>query len=213
MYCPSHFHEDRPDVLAELIKQFPLATVVRNGADGMTADHLPVMFKPSDQGFGKLVGHVAKGNSLWQVSSQDELLVVFQGPSTYISPNWYASKRESGNVVPTWNYVVVHACCTLSAIQEHADILAIITELTDQHEAAQERPWKITDAPAEFTAKLLSNIVGISLEINRWHGKWKVSQNQPAANQESVIQGLVGAASDVQTQMAALIKSHGAKWP
>lgn len=210
MYCPSHFLEDRPAVLIGLVEQFPLATVVHEGVDGLAADHIPLMYKPAAAGLGTLVGHVAKANTLWQTAPEQELLVVFQGPSTYISPNWYASKHVAGKVVPTWNYAVVHAHCTLSAIQARAEVLRIVTELTDQHEASQEQPWKVADAPAEFTDRLLHNIVGVQLQIHRWQGKWKVSQNQPELNKQSVVQGLLNAASDAQTQMALLVK-HAAE--
>jgi transcriptional regulator len=209
MYCPSHFQEDKSAVLVDLIEQFPLATLIYHGADGLIADHIPLMYEASPDGLGKLVGHVAKNNPLWQVEPEQELLVVFQGPSTYISPNWYASKPEAGKVVPTWNYAVVHAYCTLNTTHDPAQVLQIITELTDKIEASQAHPWRVTDAPAEFTEKLLGNIVGISLPIKRWQGKWKVSQNQPKQNQQSVIQGLRSEASDVQNQMALLVQTHG----
>lgn len=211
MYCPSHFQENSDADLVALIEQFPLAMVVRHDANGLTADHIPVLYKPAPNGLGTLVGHVAKCNPLWQVSPHQELLVVFQGPSAYISPNWYASKRDSGMVVPTWNYAVIHAHCTLSAVQDPNEVLNIITELTDVHEASQDHPWKVSDAPSAFTDKLLKNIVGVNLHINRWQGKWKVSQNQPEHNRQSVVQGLLNAASDGQTQIALMVKSHGAK--
>lgn len=211
MYCPTHFQEDKPTALIGLIEQFPLATVIRSDADGLTADHIPFLYETSPDGLGKLVGHVAKNNPLWQVAAQQELLVVFQGPSTYISPNWYATKRETGKVVPTWNYAVVHVYCTLTAIHDPEQILRIVTGLTDHNEATQGHPWKVADAPAAFTEKLAANIVGISLHIDRWQGKWKVSQNQPKQNQQSVIQGLLTVPSDAQTQMALLIPSNGAE--
>lgn len=160
---------------------------------------------------GKLVGHVAKSNPLWQLPVDQELLVVFQGPSTYISPNWYATKQEAGKVVPTWNYAVVHAYCTLTAIHDPAQVLQIITQLTDQNEASQPHPWRVADAPSEFTDRLVGSIVGVELNIIRMQGKWKVSQNQPAQNQQSVIKGLMAEGSDAQVQMALLVGSHRAK--
>ncbi|WP_020483890.1 FMN-binding negative transcriptional regulator [Methylomonas sp. MK1] len=211
MYCPTHFQEEKPAELVGLIEQFPLATVIYQGDDGLTADHIPLLYEATPSGLGKLMGHVAKNNPLWQVAPEQELLLVFQGPSTYISPNWYASKSEAGKVVPTWNYAVVHAHCTLNAIHDPAQVLRIITELTDKNEAAQGHPWRVTDAPAEFTKKLLGNIVGISLEIKRWQGKWKVSQNQTQQNRQSVIEGLRSEDSDAQRQMALLVQSHATR--
>ncbi|MDE2593909.1 MAG: FMN-binding negative transcriptional regulator [Burkholderiales bacterium] len=209
MYCPAHFQEDRPAELISLIEQFPLASVVCNGPFGLVADHIPLMYEGESRALGKLIGHVAKSNPLWQLPAEQELLVVFQGPSTYISPNWYATKREGGRVVPTWNFAVVHAYCTLEAIHDQQHVLQIVTKLTDQHEASQTHPWRVTDAPSEFTAKLVGNIVGIELKIHRMQGKWKVSQNQPITNQQSVVQGLLAEGADAQTQMALLVRGHG----
>ena len=209
MYCPAHFQENSPAALAELIEAHPLGTVVRNTSDGLVADHIPLLFQSVAGSKGKLIGHVAVNNPLWQTEPDQELLVVFQGPSTYISPNWYATKAEAGKVVPTWNYAVVHAYCSLKAIREPSKVLAIISELTDHHESKQAHPWRVGDAPSDFTERLLHSIVGIELTINRIQGKWKVSQNQPKANQQSVMAGLQSQGSDSQNQMASLVKAYG----
>src|SRR5437868_13061040 len=130
MYCPSHFQEDRPAALISLIEQFPLATIICNGQAGLVADHIPLLYEDEPSSAGRLVGHVAKNNPLWQLPADQELLAVFQGPSTYISPNWYATKHEAGKVVPTWNYAVVHAYCSLKALHYPAQLMQIITNLT-----------------------------------------------------------------------------------
>lgn len=209
MYCPNHFQENRPAVLLKLMEQFPLATVVAHGPDGLVADHVPLLHQPVSGAFGKLIGHVARSNPLWQCAPDQELLLVFQGPSTYISPNWYPTKQETGKVVPTWNYAVVHAYATLEALHDPQDIRALLTRLTDQHEATQPHPWQVSDAPADFTDRLLGQIVGIELAVHRIQGKWKVSQNQPAQNQRGVIQGLLAQDDDASRQMAALVKAQG----
>ena len=211
MYCPSHFNEDNPSALASLIGQFPLATLVCTSPAGLIADHVPMLYEGAPNLPGTLVGHVAKNNPLWQLPADQELLAVFQGPSTYISPNWYATKSDAGKVVPTWNYAVVHAHCTLNAVHDPAHVLRIVTKLTDQHEASQAHPWRVTDAPIEYTEKLVGNIVGIELKIHRLQGKWKVSQNQPKQNQQSVMQALQAQTSDAQAQMAVLVQAYGAK--
>jgi len=211
MHCPAHFQERRQPELIGLIEQFPLATVVGNGPSGLVADHIPLMYEGELGAAGALVGHVAKGNPLWQLPVDQQLLVVFQGPSTYVSPNWYATKRDAGKVVPTWNYAVVHATCTLEAIHDPRQVLDIVAKLTDRHEASQPHPWRVTDAPIDFTDRLLAHIVGIKLKIQRMDGKWKVSQNQPASNQQSVVQGLLAEGSDAQTQMALLVGANAAK--
>lgn len=211
MYCPAHFQEDRPQAWLSLIEQFPLATIISNGPSGLVADHIPLFHKAAPHSLGQFMGHVARSNPLWQCAPDQELLIVFQGPSSYISPNWYATKQEAGQVVPTWNYAVVHAHATLVARQSPEQVLDILTELTDQHEAAQAHPWRVADAPSDFTARLLGHIVGIELTIQRMQGKWKVSQNQPLQNQQSVIQGLLSEGSDAATQMALQVAAFGNK--
>lgn len=206
MYCPVQFDEQRPEVLQQLISEHPLATIVRQGAEGLVADHVPLLHVPASDGHGHLIGHVARANPLWQANPDEELLLVFQGPQAYISPNWYATKAEGGKVVPTWNYAVVHVHATLSPEHEPAAILDILTRLTTQHEATQPHPWQVADAPADFTRKLLDNIVGVRMQIRRIQGKWKVSQNQPEANRASVVSGLIGQGGDTSAAMAGLVQ-------
>jgi transcriptional regulator len=213
MYCPSSFSESRPDILFGLIAQYPLATLIRQTDEGLVADHVPLLYQPASKGAGQLIGHVAKSNPLWQTPSDAEVLAIFQGPSRYISPNWYASKQDRGEVVPTWNYAVVHAQCRLTATHEAARVLADITALTDQQEKDQPHPWKVADAPAAYTEKLSAHIVGIELSILRIEGKWKVSQNQPARNQASVVEGLRALGTPEADAMAALVSQRSRGGP
>ncbi|HEY1057684.1 MAG TPA: FMN-binding negative transcriptional regulator [Limnobacter sp.] len=208
MYNPTQFQEDRAPALLALMRDYPLATVVRQTADGLTADHVPLLYEASDTGLGTLIGHVAKNNPLWQAPAEEELLLVFQGPSTYISPNWYATKAVHHKVVPTWNYAVVHVHCTLQAVHEPAELLGILTTLTQHHEATQPTPWQVADAPEEFTRTLLNHIVGIRLNILRWQGKWKVSQNQPPENRQTVVEGLMKTPTETHTEMARMVQSN-----
>lgn len=208
MYCPAHFEEQRPEVLHQLLALHPLATIARLGADGLVADHVPLMHVPSTGGHGQLIGHVARANPLWQVQPDDEVLLVFQGPQTYISPNWYASKAEGGKVVPTWNYAVVHVHATLSPVHEPEAVLEILERLTHRHEAQQIHPWQVSDAPADFTHKLLSHIVGVRFDIRRMQGKWKVSQNQPEANRSSVVAELLQHGGGANVAMAELVRQR-----
>lgn len=209
MYCPAQFEEQRPEVLRQLIAEHPLATIVRLDQDGLVAEHVPVLHVPADSegGSGHLIGHVARANPLWQVQPDEELLLVFQGPQTYISPNWYATKAEAGKVVPTWNYAVVHAHATLTPLHEAEAVLGILKRLTQQHEATQPHPWQVDDAPADFTHKLLDQIVGVRFDIRRMRGKWKVSQNQPECNRASVASALSEPGPSTNPTMAALITS------
>jgi transcriptional regulator len=208
MYCPMHFQEDRTPELIGIIEQFPLASVVYSGDPGLAADHIPLMYEPVSGTAGKLIGHVARSNILWQHPPDQEVLAIFQGPSTYISPNWYATKADTQKVVPTWNYAVVHATGSLTAIHDPLHVLKIITVLTNQHEKSQPHPWRVSDAPSSFTKKLIENIVGIEITIHRIQGKWKVSQNQPQRNRESVARALRAEGTSVQIQMASLVSDH-----
>ena len=210
MYCPTHFEEQRSEVLLDLIAQHPLATIVTHGNDGLVADHIPMLYQDNGTGPGKLIGHVARNNPLWQAAPEQEHLLIFHGPGSYISPNWYATKAASGKVVPTWNYAVVHAYGTLTAIQDPQAILGILTTLTNRHESPQEHPWQVTDAPPDFTRKLIKSIVGIEFRITRLTGKWKVSQNQPLENQQSLVSGLRASCGFDTAQMAELVTQFGA---
>jgi transcriptional regulator len=208
VYTPSQFAETRPDVIAALIRANPLATIVGHTVAGLEANHIPLMLQELAGAPGKLIGHVARANPLWQHPPGDDLLVIFQGPAAYISPNWYATKAEGGKVVPTWNYAVVHARCSLKALTAPAEVLGIITALTNTHEAGSKHPWQVADAPPDYTEKLLAAIVGIELTIKHVTGKWKVSQNQPVKNRESVVAGLNGVGTQDAAAMAALVAAR-----
>lgn len=209
MYCPAHFEETRPDVLTGLIALHPLATIISLGSSGLVADHIPLMYEAVEGTAGKLIGHVARSNPLWQAKQGTEHLLVFQGPSAYVSPNWYPSKAESGKVVPTWNYAAVHVHATLRSVEDKAHIRSTLEKQTRLHEAAQGKPWAVADAPEEFTERLLGLIVGVEFDIVRMQGKWKVSQNQGLANRQGVIAGLTAQQSDEASSMAALVQAFG----
>ncbi len=208
MYIPKHFEEPRLDVMHALIRTHPLATVVTLSSSGLDANHIPLHLSEEVSPFGVLRGHVARANPLWHGLAKDgEVLAVFHGPDAYISPSWYATKQESGKVVPTWNYVAVHAYGTLRVVDDAAWIRARLEELTAQKEAALPTPWAVADAPHEFTEKLIESIVGIEISIARLLGKWKVSQNQPPHNQASVIQGLNASTQSDAAAMARLVEA------
>ena len=192
MYIPKHFAETDLVRLHGLMRAFPLATVVSPGKEGLEANHLPLQLDASAGPKGTLRGHVARANPLASAAVDGEILVIFQGHDRYISPAGYASKAEHGKVVPTWNYTAVHAHGRLRLIDEADWLLAQVTALTAEHEAGLAKPWAVTDAPADYIAKMLGAIVGIEVTITRLLGKWKVSQNQPPANQASLVAALAG---------------------
>jgi transcriptional regulator len=199
MYVPKHFRESRLDALHGLIRAYPFATVVTHGAGGLAANHLP--FELLDD---VLHGHVARGNELAQQDGA-EVLLVFQGPDGYVSPNWYPSKHETGREVPTWNYAVVHVHGRLRVIDDAAWLRRLLETLTDHHEAGQPQPWKITDAPEDHIEKSLRAIVGLEISIDRIEGKFKLSQNHPARNRAGVIAGLRERDGDGDVELAALM--------
>ena len=191
MYLPKHFAENNIAKLHDLMRAFPLATIVTHGADGLEANHIPLLLAPDAGPNGSLRGHVARGNPLAQ-AADSEILVIFQGHQCYISPSNYATKAEHGKVVPTWNYTAVHAYGRLRLVDDADWLLAQLTALTVEHEAGLAKPWAVSDAPADYIEKMLGGVVGIEIVIERLIGKWKVSQNQPAVNQASLVEALDG---------------------
>ena len=182
MYLPEHFREERTDVLHGLMRTYPLATLITYGPRGLEANHVPLLLHPPTL---VLRGHLARANQQWQnLTPGAESMAIFQGPSAYVSPNWYPTKHETGRAVPTWNYVVVHAWGELTVYSEPDRLLSFLEDLTAEHEASEPLPWRPSDAPAGFIEGQLRAIVGIELRITRMEGKWKVSQNQPPANRE-----------------------------
>jgi transcriptional regulator len=193
MYLPKHFAQTDIAALHALMDAHPLATLVTHGPEGIDANHIPLHLDAGAGPNGTLRGHVARANPLARAAAVDrEILAIFQGPQSYISPSGYATKAEHGKVVPTWNYTAVHAWGRLRLIDDPQWLLAQVRTLTTTHEAALPHPWQVSDAPADYIEKMLGAIVGIEIVIDRLVGKWKVSQNQPPANQASLIAALAG---------------------
>ena len=184
MYLPAYFREDRVEVLHALIRQYPLATLVTAGPEGLTANHLPMLIDPEPTPYGTLTGHLARGNSQWRAAGEPAL-VIFAGPDHYISPNWYPTKQEHGKVVPTWNYATVHAHGILQAHEDRDWLRSFVTRLTATHESQFEQPWHVTDAPSDYIDGLLKGIVGVEIRIEKLEGKWKMSQNRSDADRQS----------------------------
>jgi transcriptional regulator len=208
MYIPQHFDETRVDVLHQLIRARPLSTLVTLGSGGLNANHIPLLLAADPAPLGTLRGHVARANPVWQdIAREGEVLAIFHGPDAYITPSWYATKAETGKVVPTWNYAVAHAYGRLRAIDDALWLRKHLEALTAFNEAQFSPPWRLEDAPRDFTEKLIAAVVGIEIDITRLSGKWKVSQNQPPQNQTGVIAGLRAGGSDESLQMATLVEN------
>lgn len=192
MYVPPAFREDRPQAIHALIEAHPLALLVSTGEDGPTANPVPMLLDPSAD---VLRCHLARANGqIGELRAAQaagrEVLAVFQGPQAYISPGWYASKAEHGRVVPTWNYLIVQVRGVPRVIDDADWLRGQVGALTDRHEAGLADPWSVGDAPDGFVAAQLRGIVGLELPLTRVTGKWKASQNRPAADRAGVIAGL-----------------------
>ncbi|CAK0777808.1 transcriptional regulator [uncultured Gammaproteobacteria bacterium] len=194
MYLPPVFTETRLPILQQAIRACGLATVVTfRGQDGLCADHLPLVLcnGPEDGPLGTLLGHVSRANPLsCGLVGDCESLVIFGLGGGYISPSWYPSKAEHGMVVPTWNYITVHAYGWLETFEEPDRLREVVAHLTDIHEAGRDSPWRVADAPAAYIAKQLKGVVGLRLRIARLEGKWKMSQNRTTADRDGAIAGL-----------------------
>ncbi len=209
MYIPKQFEEKNIGIMHELIREKPLATLVTMSSQGLNANHIPLHLVTEPAPFGTLCGHVARANPVWRDFQHGiEALAIFHGPDVYISPTLYATKKETKKVVPTWNYAVVHAHGTLRVIDDAGWIRKQLEALTAHNEAQLPEPWAVSDAPSEFTDKLIEAVVGIEITITRLSGKWKASQNQPPQNQASVIEGLASSDTTDANAMARMIRSH-----
>ncbi|MBI3715664.1 MAG: FMN-binding negative transcriptional regulator [Betaproteobacteria bacterium] len=205
MYQPAHFKEERVAVLHQLIHENPLGALVSMTAEGLSANHIPFEIVDSPAPYGTLRAHVARANPLWKEAAGKEVMVIFQGADAYISPSWYPSKKEHGKVVPTWNYAVVHAHGPLKVFDDAEWLRAFVTKLTERHESALPAPWKVSDAPADYIDTMLKAIVGIEVPIGKLVGKWKVSQNRPAADRAGTIAGLGKVDAENARAMASLV--------
>lgn len=212
MYQPSYHREDRLAPQQDLIRAYPLASLVTMGRGGLVANPVPFILDASASPKGVLKAHIARANPLWQdYDPSHEALVIFQGPQSYVSPSFYASKKETGKVVPTWNYVCVQAYGRLKVIEEKSWLVDQIRALTKLHEANQPTPWTIEDAPADFIASMLNAIIGIEIDISRIEGKWKLSQNRSAADRASLIEALRMSDAENAGTIASLIDKDDMK--
>ena len=206
MHIPKFFEQDNIEELEKMMLAYPFATLVNQSKNGLRADHIPLYLQKMPNNKRILKGHIGKGNPLWkEVTENSESLAIFHGPDNYISPNYYPSKQVDGKVVPTWNYVAVHLKGNISFVHDKEWKLDMLNVLTNQHEENQSQPWSVSDAPSEFTAKMLGGIVGIELDVKSIQGQWKVSQNK----QEKDSQGIIGGLSEIGAkEMSKLVEKY-----
>jgi transcriptional regulator len=203
MYVPEQFAEHRLPVLHGAMAEAGLANLITVGADGILASPVPLMLDPDAGPYGTLIGHLARGNPQWHATdTASEALAIFMGPDAYVSPSYYATKRETGKVVPTWNYVTIHAYGSITFSNDTEELLQVVTRLTARHETGRAAPWAVSDAPPAFTQAQLKGIIAFRLKITRLQGKWKMSQNRTAQDRQGVVGGL---RDDGKAEVAALV--------
>ncbi|MGA7158484.1 MAG: FMN-binding negative transcriptional regulator [Acidobacteriaceae bacterium] len=212
MYTPEAFRvDDLPTLHAEM-QLHPFAALVSLTSTGLVATHLPILLDPNRGPNGTITGHVSRANHQWQTTDPaTEALLLFTGPQTYVTPNWYPAKQETHRVVPTWNYAAIHAYGPITFFDDPTRLLAIVTRLTDIHESTSPTPWQVTDAPAPFIQGQLKAIVGFELPITRLEGKRKFNQNRSAADQAGVVAGLRSLNDPTKSSVADYMESITAR--
>ncbi len=209
MFQPPIFKEDRLNIMQDLIRAHPFATLVSSATGELSADHVPLILYTEEAETGILCGHVAVANPLFRRSDGPiKVMAIFQGPQTYITPSWYASKQEHGKVVPTWNYVVVHAHGILSFIRDTDWLMQHLNDLTAQQESSRPNPWAVSDAPDDFVKGQLKGLVGFEIQVESTIGTWKVSQNKNYKDKEGVANGLLSESTNDAEAVARLVKAQ-----
>jgi transcriptional regulator len=207
MYTPKAFEVADLALLHAAMKQSELATLVTMTTQGLVATHLPLLLDETKGEYGTLTGHVSRANLQWRETDPDaEALIIFLGLDTYVSPNWYPAKQETGRVVPTWNYAAIHAYGRLTFYEDPEWLRNMVTELTKRHEASFPAPWKVTDAPAVYIDSQLKAIVGFEFNIVRLEGKQKFNQNRSLEDRLGVIEGLRALGEERKGEVAELME-------
>ena len=201
MYIPPAFRVDDMADIHRTMREARSATLVTATEEGLIGTPVPMLLDESEGRNGTLYAHLARANPQWKLAPSGEAMAIFAGPEAYVTPSWYATKQETHKVVPTWNYVAVHAYGPVEFFDDADRLLDVITRLTDLHEQSRKDRWAVADAPADFIKAQLKGIVGLRLPITRLEGKRKMSQNRSAADRAGVAAGL--AASDRASERAA----------
>lgn len=206
MYTPDIFREEDRNEIAAMIRACGLATLVTTTQQGILATPVPMFFAENEAEHGVLHGHVARANPHWAERTEQDALAIFQGPNAYISPSWYPEKIETGRVVPTWNYIAVHAYGPIEFYEDRERLLEVVSRLTNLHETGRQDPWSVNDAPKEFIEAQLRGIVGFRIPIRRIDAKKKLSQNQSARNRAGAKAGLSESPFEGDRQIADFVQ-------
>lgn len=211
MFLPPHFKVTDQQTIVDFIGSNPFATISTYLEDDLQANHLPVQVSEDDAGTLKLFGHFARNNPLvTKLKEPAPCLSVFHGADCYISPNWYETKKQTCKAVPTWDYQTVHVRGTIKLIDDEQWLFAFLNRLTDEHEAEQSAPWKVSDAPESYISDMIKAIIGIEIEVFEASMKSKLNQNHPIENQIGIVEGIKIAsnATEKQSQIASQISKN-----
>ncbi len=212
MYLPAHFREDDPAAIHAFVTNARLATLVSAGEGGLRASHVPILFGAQPAPNGTLRCHLARANPQWRdLEAGGEALVILLGPDAYVSPSAYASKAEHGKVVPTWDYVAVHAYGKPAVFHDTSELHELVRHLTDLREGSRAEPWSVDDAPETFVASQLRAIVGVTIPVTRFEAKAKLSQNRSAADMAGVVASLAQSPLPVEREVAELVADRLAR--
>lgn len=205
MYIPASFAETNVDRLHDFIERNSFGILITPTAAGPVASHLPFLLDRQTGPHGTLTGHIARANPQWKQATSTEVMVIFSGPHAYISPAWY----EAELVVPTWNYIAVHAYGKLTWIEDTTALRDIVVASVETYEQPRSQPWTM-NAPEDFVEKMLQQIVGFQIAVTRLEGKWKLNQNHPAERREKVIRALTERGDENSRAIAAaMVDSMG----
>lgn len=208
MYSPPAFRENDPDTLRSMIRDARLCNLVTATTEGLMSTPVPLFLDPSEGEHGTLYGHLAKANPQWKAAPIGDALAIFMGPDAYVTPSWYASKKEHGKVVPTWNYIAVTAYGSVEFFEDSDRLLQVVSRLTDLYEQPRSDPWSVSDAPDQFVRAQLKGIVGIRMPISRIEGKRKMSQNRSAEDRRGVAEGLAASNRNTDQVVSSLISVY-----
>jgi transcriptional regulator len=209
MYLKSQFEETRIDVLRDLIETHPLGTFIVSVDSEVLVEHMPFLISRDGGKFGTLTGHFPRANRVWEaLDGRRQAIIVFHGANSYVTPSWYPSKKEHGRVVPTWNFVVVHARGRPRVIDDRRWLLEHLNALTDAHESNRPGRWALSDAPEAYVGRMVESLVGMAMPVETLIGKWKLSQNRPDADRAGVAAGLASLGGESAAEMARLVREY-----
>jgi transcriptional regulator len=204
VYLPPAFSETRPAVLVAHIERYDFGLLVSHGTGGLVASHIPFLVEHRDEEL-HLLGHLARPNpQIEELGADGEVLAIFSGPHAYISPGWYLD----GPSVPTWNYVDVHAYGTIRLVEDSEWLLRFLRRLSARHEADNPEPWRIENLPETYLKGMLKGIIGLDISVTRLEGKYKLSQNRPAADRPRVIAALQRSGDENSVAVAKLMQQR-----